>query len=306
MKPFIYTKEKIEEIISKSNYNLINIITIGDEGKIIVSSIEGYILDTQINDILRSNKHMFFCKKNPHTINNIKLWCKINYKSFILVSKNYCKAGDNLTWKCLKCDNEFEMSWNTISTNLFECSYCSGRKASEKNNLLITNSELAKQWDYEKNYPIRPENVLPNTTKSFWWICDNCNHEWLKSVHYRNQRNAPCPNCKMSKGEHAIKSFLENNNIEYKYEYNLNGCKSIKNLRFDFYLPKHNLCIEYQGEFHYKILKGISNENILKKQKNCDNIKKNFCEKNNIELMEIPYWKYKNIKDILNDKLLIK
>jgi rubrerythrin len=302
MKSFIYTKEKIEEIISKSKYNLINIITIGDEGKITVSSIEGYVLDTQINDILRSDKHMFFSKKNPHTINNIKLWCKINYKLFILVSKNYYKSRDNLTWKCLKCDNEFEMSWNTIMKNLFGCPYCSGRKASIHNNLLITNSELSKQWDYEKNYPIRPEDVLPNTTKKYWWICDNCNYNWIKSVHNRNQK-IPCPNCKMSKGEHAIKSFLEDNNIKYLYEHKFNNCKNIKKLRFDFYLPEHNKCIEYQGEYHYKVLDGISNENILNKQKKCDNIKKDFCKIENIDLLEIPHWEYKNIKNILSEKL---
>ena len=187
---------------------------------------------------------------------------------------------------------------------LYECPYCSGTKASENNNLVIKNPELAKQWNYEKNYPIRPELILSNTRKNFWWICDNCNHEWMASVHYRNQRNAPCPNCKMLKGEYAIKCFLNDNNINYNYEHKFENCKNIKNLLFDFYLPEHNICIEYQGEFHYKIIDGINSEDALNRQKNCDNIKKEFCKTNNIDLLEIPHWEYKNIKFLLSERLI--
>lgn len=302
-KRLIYNEEKIKEIINEHGYNLIKIHSIGDEGKITISSKEGYIIDTRVNNIARGCTPEFFYAKNQYTINNIDLWCKINNKSYVLISNIYIDARKDLNWKCLKCEKIFKRSWNITRMGLFECPYCSGRKASEINNLLIINPELSKQWNYEKNYPICPENILPNTTKSFWWICDNCGHVWKKSVHYRNQRNAPCPNCKMSKGEHAIKSFLENNNILYHNEYSFENCKNIKNLRFDFYLPKYNLCIEYQGEFHYKIINGINNKNSLNKQITYDSIKRDFCKKNNIKLLEIPYWKYKNMKNILMKNL---
>jgi hypothetical protein len=195
------------------------------------------------------------------------------------------------------------MSWNTISKHLFECPYCSGRKANKSNNLLVVNPDLAKQWNYSKNYPLRPEDVLPNTTKKYWWHCNNCNHEWIKSIHYQNQKGV-CPNCKMSKGEFVIKSFLEDNDIKYLYEHSFNDCKNIKNLRFDFYLPDYNTCIEYQGEYHYKVLKGISNEKSLKIQKKCDNIKNKYCKLHRIKLLKIPYWKFKNVKNILTTYLL--
>lgn len=297
-KRLIYSEEKIREIVNKLGYMLMKINTIGDSGEIIISSSEGYVVNTQINNLKRGKPH-FFNKKNLHTIDNIKLWCELNKKTFILISDKYVKSEKDLIWKCLKCGENFERSWNTTSKNMFECPYCSGTKASKKNNLLLTNPDLSKQWDCVKNHPLRPEQVLPNTTKRFWWICDLCGHEWQKSVHYRNQRNSPCPSCKTTKGEYAIKSYLDSNNIKYYQEYKFNDCKNIKKLRFDFYLPEHSACIEYQGEFHYKIIEGISKIDSLTNQIKCDNIKRKYCSSNNIKLLEIPYWEYKNIKKIL-------
>lgn len=302
-KRLIYDADKITKIINEHGYNLIKIDSIGDEGNITISSKEGYVIDTRINNIKKGSKPEFFHLKNQHTIKNIGLWCKNNNRSYILISDTYNKSGKNLVWKCLRCGETFERSWNVVQRGLFECPYCSGKKASKNNNLLINNLELAKQWDYVKNFPVRPENVLPNTTKKYWWICDNCNYGWIKSVHNRNQK-IPCPNCKMSKGEHAIKSFLDDNYINYFYEHKFDTCKNIKKLRFDFYLPEHNLCIEYQGEYHYKVINGINNKNALEKQILCDSIKKEFCRKNNILLIEIPHWEYKNIKKLLKEKLI--
>jgi rubrerythrin len=303
MKQYKYTKEKIIEVVNQLGYNLISIESIGNEGKITISNSDGYHINTRINNILRSTKPIYFSQNNSHTIDNIKLWCKLNNKSYQLVSNIYKNSIGNLKWQCLLCNYTFDRSWNTTNKNLFDCPHCSGRKVNEANNSLIINPDIAKQWNYDRNYPIRPENIQSNTTKKFWWLCNTCGHEWEKSVHYRNQRNAPCPNCKMSKGEYAIKCYLENNNINYIYEHSFNDCKNIKNLRFDFYLPDINMCIEYQGEYHYKVLKGISNENILKTQKKCDNIKNKYCKLHEITLLKIPYWENKNIVSILCNRI---
>lgn len=34
-----------------------------------------------------------------------------------------------------------------------------------------------------------------------------------------------------------------------------------------------------------------------------DNIKRNYCNNNNIKLLEIPYWDYENIEEILSREL---
>jgi rubrerythrin len=302
-KSLIYNEEKLVKIVNSLGYKIIKINTFGCEAKLTISSQEGYLLDTTINNLERGTNAQFFYYKNPHTINNIKLWCLINNQTFDLASEEFNKANDNLIWKCQKCGEHFKRSWTTMTYKPFPCPYCSGKYPSKTYNLLIKNPELAMQWNYEKNYPLRPEQVLPNLTKKFWWLCDNCGHEWMSSIHYRNNRNAPCPHCKMSKGEHRVKTFLDSHNIQYHYEHPFPDCKHIKNLRFDFYTPTYNFCIEYQGEFHYKVIEGISNAKSLERQQKCDRIKKEYCETHDINLLEIPYWEYDNVNDILKKHL---
>ena len=75
------------------------------------------------------------------------------------------------------------------------CPYCSGRRILPgKNDLLTKNPELAAEWDYEKNYPIRPEDIMPGRNKTAWWICKNCGHNWKAVINSRS-RGSGCPKC---------------------------------------------------------------------------------------------------------------
>lgn len=69
---------------------------------------------------------------------------------------------------------------------------------------------------------------------------------------------------------------------------------------FDFYLPEYNCCIEYDGEFHYKI---TTLNNDLKSQKLHDKIKSDYCKLNNIKLVRIPYWEKDYIQEILKSAI---
>jgi Zn finger protein HypA/HybF involved in hydrogenase expression len=111
-----------------------------------------------------------------------------------------------------------------------------------------------------------------------------------------------CPSCKESKGEILISNFLNENNIDYIRQKTFDGCKSKSLLFFDFYIPNINLCIEYDGEFHYRPIFG---EKYLKDTIFRDNIKNIFCKQNNIELIRIKYTEFSNIENILKNKLLI-
>ena len=90
--------------------------------------------------------------------------------------------------------------------------------------------------------------------------------------------------------------FLRNNNIEFIPQYVYEECKYIQPMPFDFYLPKYNLCIEYDGEQHFnahsfnckKESKKQRLEN-LKKLQSHDQIKNNYCKSHNINLLRIKY-----------------
>jgi hypothetical protein len=67
-----------------------------------------------------------------------------------------------------------------------------------------------------------------------------------------------------------------------------------------FYLPQHNLLIEYQGEQHERPVDYFGGKEQFKKQKKYDELKKKYAENNNIDLLIIWYYDYNNIEKIIN------
>lgn len=99
-----------------------------------------------------------------------------------------------------------------------------------------------------------------------------------------------------SKGEYKIQSLLLENNFNFIREYIFDDFKeNYKHLlRFDFYLPDYNVCIEYDGLQHYENHFGIP-EKEYQHQLNNDRIKDSFCEEKGIKLVRIPYYEYNKI-----------
>jgi len=96
-----------------------------------------------------------------------------------------------------------------------------------------------------------------------------------------------------SLGEQKIKKILDSNNIDYESEYSFDDClnpKTGKKLRFDFFLSKYNLLIEFDGEQHFKPTGGWNNLESFQKRIVRDTIKDNYAEEKNIKLLRIPYW----------------
>ncbi|MCM3252446.1 zinc-ribbon domain-containing protein [Priestia aryabhattai] len=76
------------------------------------------------------------------------------------------------------------------------CPYCAGKKVTLKRSLAEVNPSLSKDWS-EKNYPLSPEKVLPNSNKKVWWICRE-RHEWQAAIFSRNLGSG-CPVCSGNK-----------------------------------------------------------------------------------------------------------
>lgn len=126
-------------------------------------------------------------------------------------------------------------------------------------------------------------------------------------------RGRGCPICNESHGEKKISKWLNDNgyflNKDYFREFKFKDLKSKNNvcLRFDFYIPKKNLLIEYQGEQHYKSfdfskMKRAETEKFHSLQEN-DRLKRNFCKERNIKELEIMFSEYENIESILDEAL---
>lgn len=160
---------------------------------------------------------------------------------------------------------------------------------------------------------LNKEDYVGWNEKNLKVICNSCGEIFLTSYsafmgHYSGQ---VCPKCasNISRGENKIKTYLENNNISFYMQYRFDECKDRIPLPFDFYLYDINMCIEYDGEGHYKPIPrgGISNEEaqeLLEKIQYHDKIKNVYCQNNNIRLLRIPYWKYNEINEELNKNII--
>ncbi len=98
-----------------------------------------------------------------------------------------------------------------------------------------------------------------------------------------------CGCMRKSKGEMYIEELLKKYKICYISQKRFEKCKNKRELPFDFYLPKHNICIEYQGQQHYHPIEYWGGKEKFEIYKNNDNIKKIFCNNNDIHLICLPY-----------------
>ena len=110
--------------------------------------------------------------------------------------------------------------------------------------------------------------------------------EQTPNNHIRGQN---CPKCKESKGEKEIRNILESNDIIFESQKRFKDCRNINPLPFDFYLPKQNICIEFDGIQHFKEMSIWGGVDEFERIKIRDKIKNEYCENNNIRLIRIRY-----------------
>ena len=118
---------------------------------------------------------------------------------------------------------------------------------------------------------------------------------------------AGCPKCKRSIGETLIADYLTELEVNFIEEHSFPDCKHKRKLFFDFYLPDRNMCIEFDGAQHTnpktymngKQMEGKDFETIQLR----DQIKNEYCVKNNIKLIRVSYKEIKNIREILTKQL---
>jgi len=63
-----------------------------------------------------------------------------------------------------------------------------------ENSLLKTHPLISSEWDYDKNYPLRPENFSYGSRNKFWWLCSK-DHSYESPIINRTSRRFGCPYC---------------------------------------------------------------------------------------------------------------
>jgi len=271
-------------------------------------------------------------------------WCIENNRQGILDRWDYelnnCEPSNILYatskkyyFKCQKGIHKSELksisSFTSNHDGVMDCKACNSFAQWGTDNL--GNDFLENYWDYEKN--IFDPWVIShgNSTKKVLIKCQDKDYHGSYEVKCNSFINGSrCPECDYSKGEIRIGNYLnykefikifqedydelnnKYNNNYYIAQKKFNGLKGSNNgdLSYDFYLPKYNLLIEFQGKQHEKPVdfngKGKKYaEERFKTQVEHDRRKKEYAENKKIRFLEIWYKDFDNIETILEKELYL-
>lgn len=213
-------------------------------------------------------------------------------------------SGNKNKVKCqCKLDNHI---WYATPDNLlhgYGCPCCGKKSTSEK--------RMKPEYKFIEEMNIKHPDIdvlgkYCGRTHKILFHCKICDNKWYSAPSCLLTKYSGCPKCSCSKGEKIISDYLNKNNIyniQYKTFDGLIGVGN-GNLSYDFYLPDYNLLIEYQGMQHKKPVdfSGKGNDfaiKCFKKQQEHDKRKRKYAQDHNIELLEIWYYDFDNINEIL-------
>lgn len=212
-------------------------------------------------------------------------------KSHLVVCGKYKSMKTPISFYCEK---HKDMGMQTITLNNFlyqhsSCKYCARENISRLKS--TPENEIRHLLD-SMNLEYIDSRVDKKMTVSF--VCKahraygvQCNS--LDKI----KRGQGCRLCSASTGETMVSSILKEKNIEYEFQKKFDGLvgEGRGQLSYDFYLPKYNTLIEYQGQQHYMIVDAFhATDETLKKQIHHDDLKREYAKENNISLIEVPYW----------------
>lgn len=210
----------------------------------------------------------------------------------------YKKA--NIHYICPKHKNKGTqfIKYSNILRSNGRCWYCSGHGRDQQDMQIELNSmhntiDILEYVDYSS--PILAK-------------CRICGREWWTSGTNLIQGHR-CPNCSRSNFELRVSSILDNWGYSYQIQHWFEGCKNILPLPFDFYLHDFNVLIEADGEHHYYPIQkwARTNQDAMKMYQKIllhDEIKNQYCKKNNIPLVRIPYWEQDKLEYFLWDQFV--
>lgn len=220
--------------------------------------------------------------------------------SDIEILGDYYGARENIKCRCKICNYK----WNALPTNLLKGKGCPNCKAVKTKKRCTKSHEDFIHEMIDINPDIKIISKYLHSHDKVKCKCLKCNNIW-ESQASSLLCGVGCPQCNISKGENSIINYLESKNIRYERQKKFNELIGIgkRPLSYDFYLPCVNLLIEYNGRQHYMPIDIFGGEKYFKIQQEHDKRKREYANNNKFLLLEIPYWKYDEIINILDTYL---
>lgn len=131
-------------------------------------------------------------------------------------------------WKCDKCGNEWEKSVYSRCQSLSSCPVCMKKELNlrkikkiqeQRETLQDKYPDVAKEWDYEANFPYKPNEVSFGSSKKFAWVCSKCGYKWETTVGSRTLAGTGCNKCgQLSANQKRYETLLANSgSLSEKY-----------------------------------------------------------------------------------------
>lgn len=128
---------------------------------------------------------------------------------------NYTHGSSQIfRWQCDEYKNHQWDSKIKVRSMGAGCAICANRVVLQGFNDLETNiPTLAAQWDYEKNAPLTPSEVVFVSAKKYWWICTR-GHSIYSNIHGRKSKTTGEYNvCAACYGRIAVEGQTDLNTV---------------------------------------------------------------------------------------------
>ena len=278
--------------IHNDRYDYSKLIYRGAKEKvIIICHIHGEFLQKYSTHLSSSGCPKCSCIRK--TTKGVISLCKTIHNNLYDYSKFIYTTGKSKSIIICKIHGEFSQIVDNHIGLKHGCPKCSGIEKRKLEDVVYELNDVHNNsYDYSKF-------VYKNSKTKAIIICKIHGEFTQRPDNHRNGQG--CPRCSSSKGELKVIEYLNNNNNNrYITQKSFKDCVYKGELKFDFYLPDENICIEYDGIQHYEVVEKFGGASALSLVKKRDLIKTNYCKDNNIVLIRIPYWDFDNIYEILN------
>ena len=219
--------------------------------------------------------------------------------NYLTVIKRVIDEQDRVKWLCrCICGNEIIVRGDSLrSGHTKSCGCFQKKRVSEIASKNLIGQKFGKLI-------VKKRSQRKDSNGQYYWICDcDCGSKNIEiSGHNLISRDTKSCGCVRSKGEEKIAKILTENNISFLREYCIKDYQMTTggNPRFDFAILDENnnvkYFVEYQGEQHYIARGNIFTEEKVKIIQQRDKEKLEYCKKNNIPIIYIPYTIYDEIK----------
>lgn len=260
----------------------------------------GQIVKVPTRSLKSNNTKSCGCLNNDRRKENIQKYNKTfntrdligqRFGKLVILEETDKRVAGRIVWKC-KCDcgNICYVSSNNLNEQYGTKSCgCLIKENAHYNNLV--GQTFGKLTVLEKTEERKHENIV-------WKCrCECGNIAYVPTQSLTSSGTKSC-GCLRSQGEEKIISILQKNNIAFVKEYSFIECKNENGypLYFDFYI-NNKYVVEYDGIQHFQET-GWEPLEIVQSR---DRIKNDWCKKNNIPIIRIPYTALNSIslKDLL-------